>query len=135
MPRVLNQFKNYLEIANSNKQNQNLYFFMKNSAFTKAFNNLQKDSNEISESDKKTFEYLLQEFRKEKQIYGNNINLSKEEFYKFIEEFYSKIDFDAANLEMLEICRDLTELVYAFGGSDDLAKRRSKFGLIIIIYS
>jgi len=127
MSRVLNQLKNYLVIANSNIQNKNLYFFIKNSAFTKAYNIIQKDSPEITETDQKTFEYLIQEFKKEKQQFGNNLNFSRDEYSKFLEEHYSKIDFDNANLETIEMCRDLIELEYAFGGLDDLTKRRRKF--------
>jgi hypothetical protein len=84
MSRVLNQFKNYLVIANNNIQNKNLYFFIKNSAFTKAYNNIQKDTTDITETDKKTFEYLIQEFKKEKQQNVNNINMSKDEYNKFL---------------------------------------------------
>jgi hypothetical protein len=133
MSRTLNQFKNYLEIANANMRNQNLYFFLKNYAFTKAYNSLHKDLIDITDSDKKTFDYLLQEFNKEKQLFGFNANLTKEEYQNFLEIYYESIDFDTATLEIMEICKDLTEVIYFFGGADDLTKRRSKYNIFTFI--
>lgn len=130
MSNPLKKFKNYLEIANTNMRNQNLYFFLKNYAFTNAYNSLQNDSSDVTESDKKTFDYLSQEFNKEKQLFGYNGNMSKEEYQNFLEYFYGQIDFDNANIEKIEICRDMIEIFYVFGDLDELSKRRSKINII-----
>jgi len=125
MSKIIKQFKNYLEIANANMRNQNLYFFLKNYAFNKAYNSIKQDLHVISDSDKKTLDYLLEEFTKEKQLFGFNVNLTKDEYQNFLENYYGTIDFNNATEDIIEICKDLTEVIYIFGHADDLTNRRS----------
>ena len=137
MSKILKQFKNYLEIANANMRNQNLYFFLKNYAFNKAYNSIKHDSQVIQDSDRKTLDYLLEDFTKEKQLFGFNVNLTKDEYQNFLENYYGSIDFDNATVDIIEICKDLTEVNYIFGQADDLTNRRSNCFIfyIYLLYS
>jgi hypothetical protein len=125
MSKVLAQFKNYIDIANNNKQNFNVYFFIKNYAFTKAYNVLSKEYSEVNESDRKLFEKMLEEYKQERTLAKYNHVMSKDEYITFLEQFFSHVDFDNANCYVLEVCKDLTEILSVFGEFEDLWKRRS----------
>jgi hypothetical protein len=125
--RVMNQFKNYLDVANAYKQNANIYFFIKNYAFMKAYNVLSKDYSGVSENEMMEFNKMNEEYKNERTQAKWSYVMSKEEYKNFLEDFFSRIDFDKANPGLLALSRDLTEILGVFGEYDELTKKRSKF--------
>ena len=123
--KALSQFQNLIEVANNYRQYPEYYFFIKNYAFTKAFNTLSKDYSGVSASDRAIYENMSNEFKQERQLANPKI-LSKEEYVNFLEYYFKNIDFDHADLKALEVCRDLTEIIFVFGVAEELWTKRSK---------
>jgi hypothetical protein len=129
--RVLEKFKNLIDVADNNRKNQNLYFFIKNYAFSTAYNILSKDYTGIKENDRAIFENMRSQFKLEKETIKPNHVMSKNEYISFLEYFYSNINFDDCSLYVLEVSKDLTEVLAIFGEFDDLWIKRCKFIYII----
>lgn len=124
--RILSQIRNLLDIANNFKSNTNIYFFLKNYAFMVANSTLLKDNSGAFENEKKEITGMYREFRQEKANANWNYIVPKEEYVQFLEQFLSNIDFDNANLFILNVSKDLTEVLGVYGEFDDLWSRRSK---------
>jgi hypothetical protein len=124
-PIALVKFKNLIDVANNYQQYQNLYFFLKNFAFTRAYNVLSKDYSGVSESDRQAFDYLLSEYQQEKAMVKPTYVMSKKEYVEFLDNFFSNYDMDTAPVYILEVSRDLSEALGVFGDFDDLWLKRS----------
>lgn len=132
--KTLLKFKNYIDVANNYKQNPKLYFFLKNFAFTKAYNALSKDYTGVSESDRAVFESMMADYKQEKAIAKPDSVMSKDDYYEFLEFFFSNINFDTCNLYIVEVCQDLNEVLGNFGDFDELATKRSKTIITNLIF-
>lgn len=118
-------FNNYIVIAESNKFNLSLYFYIKNYCFRKMIGIVSHDKNSFLPAESQIIEDTLKEFKAETQ--GLSIApLSKEQFCEFLERFYSQCNFDSTDASTFEMCKDITEILSIYGPYDDLAKQRSK---------
>ncbi len=124
MSKLFYHFKIYIDVSNNYKNNTQLYFLLKNYAF-KMISATQNYMTIFSNEEKNIYDQLLNEFQYEK---SQNINIpliSSEGYKNFLEEFFKTIDFDNANLYLLNVCKDLTEVLLIYGPMDDLWNRRS----------
>ncbi len=118
-------YKNYITVADSNKQNLSLYFYIKNYCFRKMIGLVSHDKNSFLPNESQTIENNLKEFKAETQ--GLSIPpVSKEQCCEFLERFYSQCNFDTTDVSVFEMCKDITEILSIYGPYDDLAKQRSK---------
>jgi len=124
--KVLCKFKNLFDVANNFKDQQTFYFFLKNYAFNKTYNVLSKDYSDMSLNDKQMLDYLLGEFQKEKISINPTDNISKQDYEAFLEFFYEGFDLDNSPPYILEVCRDLTEVLSVYGDFEYLWLQRSK---------
>ena len=114
--RNAQQLFNYIGVANSIKDKYiNIYFFLKNYAFNKAFKLKLPPSDE-----KKIFQFMkyFNDELKKSNWDIKNINLN--EYQKFLDYFYSTINFENIDLNTLFLCRDLQEII----SLDEVGKKR-----------
>ena len=114
--RNAQQLFNYIGVANSIKDKYiNVYFFLKNYAFNKAFKLKLPPSDE-----KKIFQFMkyFNDELKKSNWDIKNINLN--EYQKFLDYFYSTINFENIDLNTLFLCRDLQEII----SLDEVGKKR-----------
>ncbi len=124
-------FNNYIMVANSNKINLSLYFYIKNFCFKKMISLVSHDKNSFFPNESQAIENALKDFKLE--IQGSNFpSLSKEQFCEFLERFYSQFNFDTTDPKTFELCKDITEILSIYGPYDDLAKQRSIYNKWLI---
>ena len=113
-------FKRYNKFADSYKFGQpNIYYFLKDCGFTriyKAYGN--RFPNPECQNMCNTFQAEMQ------QAQWNRKNMSKDEYRRFLEDFFKKMDFNQIDLETCEILKLITENVGIFGAFDDLTNKR-----------
>lgn len=118
-------FNNYITVANQNKNNLSLYFYIKNYCFRKMISLASHDKNSFFPEESEIIQNNLKQFKSETQ----NLSippLSKEQFCEFLDRFYSVFNFDTSDLRTFEMCKDITEILTIYGPFDELAKQRSK---------
>lgn len=118
-------FNNYIRVADSNKHNFSLYFYIKNYCFRKMIGLVSHDKNSFLPNESQIIETTLKEFKAETQSLSIP-PLTKEQFCEFLERFYSQCNFDSTDVNTFEMCKDITEVLTIYGPYDDLAKQRSK---------
>jgi hypothetical protein len=124
MSKLFYHFKIYIDVANNYKNNTQIYFLLKNYAF-KMVGATPNFQSQFDETEKKYFDHTLQEFQNEK---ANNLNIpliNADGYKAFLEEFFKPMDFESANLYLLNVCKDLTEVLQIYGPLEDLWNRRS----------
>ena len=113
-------FKRYNKFADSYKFGQpNIYYFLKDCGFTriyKAYGN--RFPNPECQNMCTTFQAEMH------QAQWNRKNMSKDEYRRFLEDFFKKMDFNQIDLETCEILKMITENVGIFGAFDDLTNKR-----------
>lgn len=119
-------FNNYMMVANSNKNNFALYFYIKNYCFRKMISLVSHDKNSFFPNESQIIENTLKQFKSETQS-SSIPALTKEQYCEFLERFYSQFNFDTNDIKTFELCKDITEILSIYGPYDDLAKQRSKF--------
>jgi len=117
-------FNNYITVADSNRNNIPIYFYIKNYCFRKMIALVSHDKNSFLPEESKIIENNLKEFKMETQN-SNVPQLTKEKLSEFLESFYSQFNFDTNDIKTFEICKDITEVLNVFGPYDDLTKQRS----------
>ena len=117
--RNAQQIYNYIGVANSiKKDNINVYFFLKNYAFNKVL------KLKLPPSDEKIINKKMKYFYEELEKSQWDIKKMKITEYKlFLENFYGKIDFHKADLNVLFLCKDLLEIAPL----DPLGKKRMEY--------
>ena len=123
---ILEQLKRYIDVADNYKSKRDLYFFLKDYAFSRAWNLLSKEQGNVDETQRKWYEKLVVDYKQERANENPTHRMTKQEYMDFLEFFYGGIDFDNANLYMINISRDLIEPLTSFGELDDLSLRRRK---------
>ena len=113
-------FKRYNKFADSYKFGQpNIYYFLKDCGFTCIYKaNGNRFPNPECQNMCNTFQSEMQ------QAQWNRKNMSKEEYKRFLEDFFKKMDFNQIDLETCEILKLITENVGIFGAFDDLTNKR-----------
>lgn len=125
--RSSQRFSNYLQISNSIKTTDpEISCFIKTYAFRQAYDLI--SSNKVSQDAFNNFSSLYGAFKNEVSYYDDS-KITKDIFSKFLEKFYSKIEFKT--LDILYLSRDLLEIMHSFT-FDELTTRRSKNMLIYI---
>ena len=117
-------FNNYIAVANQNKHNISLYFYIKNYCFRKMIGLISHDKNSFLPNESEIIENNLKQFKTETQSLQVP-QLTKEQFCEFLEKFYAGFSFDTSDSKVFEMCKDITEILSIYGPYDDLAKQRS----------
>jgi len=121
--KTFESFNNYISVANQNKDNMSLYFYIKNYCFRKMISLVTHDKNSFLLYESQIIENDLKQFKAETQSLSIP-PLTKEQFCEFLERFYSTFNFDTCDIKVLEMCKDITEILSIYGPYDDLAKQR-----------
>jgi len=125
--RIIVKFYNYIQEADKIKnENIDIYFFIKSIAFRSIYSFISLEI--FPNEEKKKIQTLYTTYKLEKDSYQskNKLNeVKKEEFQKYLESFFSKMDFK--NLDNLYLSRDMLELLLKFGPLDDLTVKRLQY--------
>jgi len=125
--RIIVKFYNYIQEADKIKnQNIDIYFFIKSIAFRSIYSFISLEI--FPNEEKKKIKTLYTTYKNEKDSFQskNKLNeIKKEEFQKYLESFFSKMDFK--NLDNLYLSRDMLELLLKFGPLDDLTIKRLEY--------
>ena len=125
--RIIVKFYNYIQEADKIKnENIDIYFFIKSIAFNSIYSFISLEI--FPKEEKKKIQTLYTTYKLEKDSYQskNKLNeVKKEEFQKYLESFFSKMDFK--NLDNLYLSRDMLELLLKFGPLDDLTVKRLQY--------
>ena len=127
MEKRIKRFYNFLTVADKYTGNlKQIYFFIKKNAFQEIYEHLSDPS--FRESERGKITELFNSYSKELAAAKNeniNTDVTKEELSNFLETFFSKMDFN--NLEMLNVSKDMLELLLIFGPMDDLTAKRMDY--------
>lgn len=125
--RIIVKFYNYIQEADKIKnQNIDIYFFIKSIAFRSIYSFISLEI--FPDEEKKKIKTLYSTYKNEKDSYQskNKLNeIKREEFQKYLESFFLKMDFK--NLDNLYLSRDMLELLLKFGPLDDLTIKRLQY--------
>ena len=117
-------YKNYIDLANTNKDNSSLYFYIKNYCFRKMIGLVSQNPQNFSPEESSIIQNDLKSFKEETK----NVNvqpLTKDAFSGFIEYYYKQFNFDSRDIQMYKNLIDVTEIFTVFGPLDDITKQRS----------
>lgn len=121
---VFDSYKNYITIANANRNNVSLYFYIKNFCFRKMISLVNTNKNLFTPEETSLIQNDLQNFKAE----TGNVNIppvSKEAFCEFLERLYSQFNFEIPEIKTFQLCRDITEILTIYGPLDNLGIQRS----------
>lgn len=119
-----NSYKNFISIANANRNDVGIYFYIKNFAFRKMINIVNFDKNAFTSHESSMIGSDLQKFKEETA----NLpipSIDKEAFMEFLENFYSQFKFEIPDVKTFQLCKGITEMLTIYGPLDDLASQRS----------
>jgi hypothetical protein len=126
MESAIRKFNDLINISNNYKSNYKIYMFLKDCAFRSIFTDFQ--SGNLSEQEKQYVQNNYSQFQIEVGQYNWTFNsMTLNEYQQFLNEFYSKINFNIADLNTIILSKELTENLSFFGNYDDLTKRRLDF--------
>ena len=119
----MRKFNDLINAANNFKGNLKVYMFLKDCAFRSIFNFFQ--SGQLSEPEKQNIQNLYGQFQNETQQCNWNINImSLNEYQQFLNEFYSRYNFDTVDINVLIMAKELTENLSIFGNYDEMTRKR-----------
>lgn len=133
MSVLFKKVSNILEAANNYKQNVNLYYTLKDYIFRKVCFVLTQNKSALEPNELTSFEKSLNEFKAESNKFSSSNFMGKQDYINFLESFFSKLDFDSANPFMIQVSKDLTEVLEVYGQLDELWVQRSN--KITLIFS
>jgi hypothetical protein len=126
MESAIRKFNDLINISNNYKSNYKIYMFLKDCAFRSIFTVFQ--SGNLSEQEKQYVQNNYSQFQIEVAQYNWTFNsMTLNEYQQFLNEFYSKINFNIADLNTIILSKELTENLSFFGNYDDLTQRRLEF--------
>jgi len=113
-------FLRYNKFADSYKMGQpNIYFFLKDCGFQRIYkSNGNRFPNPESQNMCNSFQMEMQQAQWQRQ------KMSRDEYGRFLEDFFKKMDFNSIDLETCELLKLITENVGIFGAFDDLTNKR-----------
>ena len=113
-------FVSYNKFADSYKIGQpNIYFFLKDCGFKRIYKSSgNRFPNPESQNMCNTFQMEMQQANWKCQ------NMTKDEYSRFLEDFFKKTDFKYIDLETCELLKLVTENLGVFGAFDDLTNKR-----------
>jgi hypothetical protein len=123
MESPMRKFNDLINAANNFKSNLKVYMFLKDCAFRSIFNFFQ--NGQLTQSEKQNIQNLYGQFQNEINQYNWKISIMPlNEYQQFLNEFYSKNNFESADINTLIMAKELTENLSIFGNYDDVTKRR-----------
>ena len=113
-------FLRYNKFADSYKMGQpNIYYFLKDCGFQRIYKaNGNRFPNPESQNMCNTFQMEMQQANWQRQ------KMTREEYKRFLEDFFKKMDFNSVDLETCELLKLITENLGIFGAFDDLTNKR-----------
>ena len=113
-------FLKYNNFANSYKMGQpNIYYFLKDCGFTRLYkSNGNRFPNPESQNMCNAFQMEMQQANWQRQ------NMSRDEYNRFLEDFFKKMDFNTIDLDTCQLLKLITENLGIFGPFDDLTNKR-----------
>ena len=113
-------FLRYNKFADSYKMGQpNVYYFLKDCGFQRIYkSNGNRFPNPESQNMCNSFQMEMQQANWQRQ------NMSRDEYRRFLEDFFKKMDFNSMDLETCELLKLITENLGIFGAFDDLTNKR-----------
>ncbi len=113
-------FLRYNKFADSYKMGQpNIYYFLKDCGFQRIYKaNGNRFPNPESQNLCNSFQMEMQQAQWQRQ------NMSRDEYKRFLEDFFKKMDFNAVDLQTCELLKLITENLGIFGPFDDLTNKR-----------
>jgi uncharacterized protein YihD (DUF1040 family) len=113
-------FLRYNKFADSYKMGQpNIYYFLKDCGFQRIYkSNGNRFPNPESQNMCNSFQMEMQQANWQRQ------NMSRDEYKRFLEDFFKKMDFNSMDLETCELLKLITENIGIFGPFDDLTNKR-----------
>ena len=113
-------FLRYNKFADSYKMGQpNVYYFLKDCGFQRIYkSNGNRFPNPETQNMCNSFQMEMQQANWQRQ------NMSRDEYKRFLEDFFKKMDFNAIDLETCELLKLITENIGIFGAFDDLTNKR-----------
>ena len=121
------QFYRYITFAKKIAQYvPEMYYFITYSATNKALNLMMNKG--IEPKEEKKMNEIIQAFLGQLSKSGWDIRyMNKSKYDMFLEQHYSTIDWNKADLETLRLCNDLLDLLTTFGKLDQLAQQRKEY--------
>ena len=113
-------FLRYNKFADSYKMGQpNIYYFLKDCGFQRIYKaNGNRFPNPESQNMCNSFQMEMQQAQWQRQ------KMSRDEYKRFLEDFFKKMDFNSVDLETCELLKLITENLGIFGAFDDLTNKR-----------
>lgn len=113
-------FCRYNKFADSYKIGQpNIYYFLKDCGFQRIYkSNGNRFPNPESQNMCNSFQMEMQQAQWQRQ------KMTKDEYKRFLEDFFKKMDFNSMDLETCELLKLITENLGIFGAFDDLTNKR-----------
>ena len=113
-------FLRYNKFADSYKIGQpNIYYFLKDCGFQRIYkSNGNRFPNPESQNMCNSFQMEMQQAQWQRQ------KMTKDEYKRFLEDFFKKMDFNSMDLETCELLKLITENLGIFGAFDDLTNKR-----------
>ena len=113
-------FCRYNKFADSYKIGQpNIYYFLKDCGFQRIYkSNGNRFPNPESQNMCNSFQMEMQQAQWQRQ------KMTKDEYKRFLEDFFKKMDFNSVDLETCELLKLITENLGIFGAFDDLTNKR-----------
>ena len=110
----------YNKFADSYKIGQpNIYYFLKDCGFQRIYkSNGNRFPNPESQNMCNSFQMEMQQAQWQRQ------KMTKDEYKRFLEDFFKKMDFNSVDLETCELLKLITENLGIFGAFDDLTNKR-----------
>jgi hypothetical protein len=114
-------FISYIKLADSYKNSYpKMYFFLKDCGFQRLYSsNGNRFPNGESQNMCNSFNIEMKNAN-----WNRNNGMLKDEYHRFLEEFFKKMDFNVIDLETCERLKLLTENMGKFGPFDDLTSKR-----------
>ena len=116
-------FLQYIKFADSYKNvQQNIYFFLKDLGFQRL---IKENGNRFPTPESQN---MFNSFQMEMQrALWKRQNISIDEYKRFLEEFFKKMDFNNSDLETLKLTKLITENLGIFGNFDNLTSKRIQY--------
>ena len=113
-------FLRYNKFADSYRMGQpNIYYFLKDCGFQRIYkSNGNRFPNPESQNMCNSFQMEMQQAQWQRQ------KMSRDEYKRFLEDFFKKMDFNTIDLETCELLKLITENLGIFGAFDDLTNKR-----------
>ena len=113
-------FMRYNKFADSYKMGQpNIYYFLKDCGFQRIYKaNGNRFPNPESQNMCNSFQMEMQ------NAHWQRNKMSRDEYKRFLEDFFKKMDFNTIDLETCELLKLITENLGIFGPFDDLTNKR-----------